>query len=162
MTAAMTTPLADTSRGGKYLTFALGAEEYGIEILRVREIVGSLDVTPVPRSPPHVKGVANLRGQVIPVIDLRSAFGMPAAAATAETCVVVLETRRDGRKVCCGAVVDRVREVLDVPADQVEDPPEFGAATSTAFVRGLAKVGQGVKILLDIDQVLAAAGRANG
>ena len=155
---ATTTTAAHAARGGKYLTFALGAEEYGIEILKVREIVGCLDITAVPRTPPHVRGVVNLRGQVISVVDLRSTFGMEPAPRTDQTCIIVIETRRDGRKVCCGVVVDRVREVLNVPADQVEDAPEFGGAVSPDFILGMGKVGQSVKILLDIDKVLGVAG----
>lgn len=148
------TAIAAPTRGGKYLTFALGTEEYGIEILKVREIVGCLDITAVPRTSHNVRGVVNLRGQVISVIDLRATFGMPSEPRTDQTCIIVLETRREGRKVCCGMIVDRVREVLNIPDDHIEDAPSFGNGLSTDFIRGMGKVGQSVKILLDIDKVI--------
>lgn len=141
-------------RGGKYLTFALGREEYGLEILKVREIIGYMEITAVPRSPGYVKGVINLRGQVIHVVDLRSKFAMEAADRTEETCIIVVETRSNGRKLSTGIVVDRVSEVLDIPNDRIEDPPAFGDAVSTAFILGMGKINDSVKILLDIDKVL--------
>jgi purine-binding chemotaxis protein CheW len=144
------------SRGGKYLTFALGREEYGIGILKVREIIGYMDITAVPRTPEYVRGVINLRGQVISVVDLRAKFGMPAAERTDETCIIVVEiTGRDGRKLSTGIVVDRVSEVLDIAGENVEDPPAFGSAVDASFILGMGKVGQAVKILLDIDRVLS-------
>lgn len=145
------------AQAGKYLTFALGDEEYGIEILKVREIVGCLDITPVPRTEPHVKGVVNLRGQVISVMDLRTAFGMNEVPRTEQTCIIVLEVRRDGRKVSCGMVVDRVREVLNITESQIEPPPDLGAAVQGGCILGMGKVGDRVKILLDIDAVLGFA-----
>jgi purine-binding chemotaxis protein CheW len=145
------------AKGGKYLTFALGKEEYGLEILKVREIIGYMDITAVPRTPPYVRGVINLRGQVISVVDLRAKFGMPAADRTDQTCVIVVEIRGPGgRKLSTGIIVDRVSEVLNVAADQIEEPPSFGAAVDTDFILGMGKVGQTVKILLDIDKVLTA------
>lgn len=152
---------AATAHAGKYLTFALGDEEYGIEILKVREIVGCLDITPVPRTEPHVRGVVNLRGQVISVIDLRTAFGMPSVPRTEQTCIIVIEVKRDGRKVACGIVVDRVREVLNIIEKQIEPPPEFGAAVEGGFILGMGKVGDRVKILLDIDAVLGTTATAS-
>ena len=145
-----------TSRGGKFLTFCLGREEYGLEILKVREIIGLMEITAVPRTPDYVRGVINLRGQVISVVDLRSKFGMPAAEKTDETCIIVVEIRQGGRKLSTGIVVDRVSEVLDIPGEQVEDAPEFGASVDAAFILGMGKVAQAVKILLDIDRVLSA------
>jgi purine-binding chemotaxis protein CheW len=139
---------------GKYLTFALAREEYGIEILKVREIIGMMDITSVPRTPACVRGVINLRGQVIPVVDLRTKFAMPVVEKTDETCIIVVEIQYTDRKVCMGVIVDRVSEVLDVASDSVEDPPAFGSAVDTAFILGLGKVGSTVKILLDIDRVL--------
>jgi purine-binding chemotaxis protein CheW len=142
--------------GGKYLTFALGREEYGLEILKVREIIGYMDITAVPRTPAYVKGVINLRGQVISVVDLRSKFAMEAAARTDETCIIVVEIRENGsgRKLNTGIVVDRVSEVLDIAADQIEEPPTFGTSVDTTFILGMGKIGESVKILLDIDKVL--------
>jgi purine-binding chemotaxis protein CheW len=141
---------------GKYLTFALAQEEYGLEILKVREIVGYRTVTAVPQTPPHVKGVINLRGQVIPVVDLRAKFGMETTAVTDETCIIVVEITRAGRKSSTGIIVDRVQEVLDIPEKDIEDAPQFDASVSTDFILGMGKVNQSVKILLDIDQVLGS------
>ena len=144
-------------RGGKYLTFALGREEYGLEILKVREIIGIMDITAVPRTPGYVRGVINLRGQVISVIDLRAKFGMEAREKTDETCIIVVEIRGDrGRKLSTGIVVDKVKEVLNVPTDTIEDAPTFGEAVPTDFILGMGKIGDSVKILLDIDKVLSS------
>lgn len=151
------TMTSTTSRGGKYLTFALGREEYGIAILKVREIIGRMDITAVPRTPEYVKGVINLRGQVIPVIDLRAKFGMEAVEATDETCVVVVEIDRNGRTMSTGLVVDRVKEVLNIAEESVEETPNLGASVDAQFIRGIGKVGTAVKILLDIDRVLTAS-----
>jgi purine-binding chemotaxis protein CheW len=141
-------------RGGKYLTFALGAEEYGLEILKVREIIGFMEITAVPHTPPHIKGVVNLRGQVISVIDLRTRFAMPAVEKTEQTCIIVVEIKGEGRRVSMGIIVDRVSEVLNIPASNIEDAPGFGADIDTSFILGMGKIGPNVKILLDIDQVL--------
>ena len=139
---------------GKFLTFTLGSEEYGLEILKVREIIGYMEVTAVPRTPPHVKGVINLRGQVIPVVDLRSKFGMPEAEVTEQTCIIVVEISQADKTFNTGIVVDNVSEVLDIEADQIEPAPQLGSAVESQFILGMAKIGQAVKILLDIDKVL--------
>jgi purine-binding chemotaxis protein CheW len=147
---------AGVVRGGKYLTFALGREEYGLKILQVREIIGYMEVTQVPRMPAHVRGVINLRGQVIPVIDLRAKFAMSLVERTQSTCIIVVETSAaDGRKRSTGIVVDRVSEVISVTDECVEDAPEFGASVHADFIFGMAKLGGAVKILLDIDRVLS-------
>ena len=151
----------DSSEGlpkkeGKYLTFALAEEEYGLEILRVREIIGYLEVTAVPQTPPDVRGVINLRGQVIPVVDLRTKFGMEPADVTDETCIIVVETTQTGRTFSTGIIVDRVQEVLDIGARDIEEAPQFGASVNTDFLLGMAKVGDSVKILLDINRVLGS------
>jgi purine-binding chemotaxis protein CheW len=139
---------------GKYLTFALANEEYGLEILKVREIIGYIEVTAVPQTPSYIKGVINLRGQVIPVIDLRSKFGMATAQVTDETCIIVVEITQSGRKFNTGIVVDRVQEVLDIAGQDIEDAPQFGSSVKTDFILGMGKIGDRVKILLDIDKVL--------
>ena len=140
---------------GKYLTFALGPEEYGLEILKVREIIGYMGITAVPQTPSHVKGVINLRGQVIPVIDLRAKFGMDTTETTEQTCIIVVEIKQDNRKFNTGIVVDHVQEVLDIAGENIEESPQFGSSVDTSFILGMGKVGESVKILLDIDKVLA-------
>lgn len=142
------------SKGGKYLTFALGHEEYGLEILKVREIIGYVGITAVPRMPPHIKGVINLRGQVISVIDLRARFGMLPAEQTDQTCIIVVEIKNEGRKLSTGIIVDSVTEVLSIANENIEPSPEFGSSVEIDFILGIGKIGSDVKILLDIDAVL--------
>ncbi len=159
----MTETLTQTERSsrvlldkeGKYLTFALAHEEYGLEILKVREIIGYMDITAVPQTPHHVKGVINLRGQVIPVIDLRAKFGMETTDVTEETCIIVVEISQGGHKFSTGIVVDHVQEVLDIAGEDIEEAPQFGSSVYTNFILGMGKIGDTVKILLDIDRVLA-------
>jgi purine-binding chemotaxis protein CheW len=141
-------------REGKYLTFLLAGEEYGIGILKVKEIIGMMAITTVPRTPGFVKGVINLRGKVIPVLDLRLKFGMEEMAYTERTCVVVVEMRSQGGSVLIGIVVDAVSEVLNVKGNDIEDTPIFGARLDTDCILGMVKINGGVKILLDIDRVL--------
>jgi purine-binding chemotaxis protein CheW len=140
-----------TSRGGKYLTFALANEEYGLEILKVREIMGIMDITTVPRTPDYVKGVINLRGKVIPVVDLRLKFGFEVIEQTKETCIIVVEVNG----VQIGIIVDRVSEVLDILIDDIEDLPSFGSSVNTDFILGIGKAKEKVIMLLDITQVVA-------
>ncbi len=160
VTAIAETDSAVTDREGKYLTFALAQEEFGLEILKVREIIGYIDVTAVPQTPSYVKGVINLRGQVIPVIDLRARFGMQTAEITGQTCIIVVEIAQGGRTFSTGITVDRVQEVLDIAGADIEDAPQFGASVDTHFILGMAKIGESVKILLDIDKILAGANLA--
>jgi len=143
-------------RAGKYLTFALGPEEYGLEILKVREIMGYMEITAVPQTPAHVRGVINLRGKVIPVIDLRAKFGMESTDTTEQTCIIVVEITQKGQGFNTGIVVDRVQEVLDIAGENIEDTPQFGSDVATDFILGMGKIGESVKILLDIDKVLVA------
>jgi purine-binding chemotaxis protein CheW len=145
---------AALDRDGKYLTFALAHEQYGLEILKVREIIGYMDVTAVPQTPHYVKGVINLRGQVIPVVGLRAKFCMEAVDVTDQTCIIVVEIDQRQRKSNTGIIVDRVQEVLDIDAKDIEEAPQFDASINTDFILGMAKVGESVKILLDIDKVL--------
>ena len=140
---------------GKYLTFALGNEEYGLEILKVREIIGYMEITAVPQTPDYVKGVINLRGQVIPIIDLRAKFGMETAEITEETCIIVVEITQGKRTFNTGIVIDQVQEVLDINGQDIEDAPQFGSSVDTSFILGMGKIGDTVKILLDIDKVLS-------
>ncbi|MBW2147233.1 MAG: purine-binding chemotaxis protein CheW [Deltaproteobacteria bacterium] len=140
---------------GKYLTFNLGKEEYGLEILKVREIIGLMDITTVPQTPGYVKGVINLRGKVIPVIDLRLKFGIEEKDYDERTCIVVVEVSGKSNSLQMGIVVDSVSEVLNIKSDDIEDTPSFGAKLNTDYILGMAKTEGGVKILLDIDRVLS-------
>lgn len=141
-------------REGKYLTFSLGEEEYGIGILKVKEIIGMMRITPIPRTPEYVKGVINLRGKVIPVLDLRLRFGIASVAYTERTCIVVVDTGSESDRHQIGIVVDSVSEVINIRSVDIEDTPAFGAAMDTECILGMAKTGGGIKILLDIDRVL--------
>ena len=143
-----------TQRGGKYLVFHLGNEEFGVHVLKVREIMGLQDITPVPQTPHHVKGVLNLRGKVVPVIDLRAKFGLEEKAYTQRTCIVVLQVARRSESLMIGAIVDGVSEVLNLQEGEVEDTPSFGGSATVPYILGLAKVKGKVKILLDIDKAL--------
>lgn len=145
---------AKKAKEGKYLTFVLSNEEYGLEILKVREIIGYMDITAVPQTPGDVKGVINLRGQVIPVVDLRAKFMMDTTEPTEETCIIVVEINHGEAQINTGIIVDKVSEVLDVSAASIEDPPQFGDSVDTDFILGMGKIGESVKILLDIDKVL--------
>jgi len=141
---------------GKYLTFQLAEEGYGIGILKVREIIGMLPVTPVPQTPMFLKGVINLRGQVIPVVDLRLKFGLMEEEYTERTSIIVVEVKGLANNIPIGIVVDTVSEVINIQAEEIEPAPTFGASINTNFILGMAKTEGGVKILLNIDQVLSA------
>ncbi len=145
---------AMTVKTGKYLTFSLEEEEYGIGILKVKEIIGMMPITSVPRTPEYVKGVINLRGKVIPVIDLRSKFDMESIDYNERTCIIVVEIDSESSTVLIGIVVDAVSEVLNIKEDEIEDTPTFGTKLNTEYILGMAKMEGGVKILLNIDKVL--------
>ncbi|SPF52345.1 CheW protein [Candidatus Sulfopaludibacter sp. SbA4] len=142
-------------RAGKYLTFQLANEEFGIRVLKVREIMGLQEITAVPQTPAHVKGVINLRGKVVPVIDLRLKFGMATAEYTQRTCIIVTQVQGESASVLMGIIVDGVSEVLNLTAAEIEDTPDFGEAVAGQYLLGMAKVKGKVKILLDIDRVLS-------
>jgi purine-binding chemotaxis protein CheW len=143
------------ARAGKYLTFHLAQEEFGIRVLKVREIMGLQEITAVPQTPCHIKGVINLRGKVVPVIDLRLKFGLPAAEYTQRTCIIVTQVQGESSTVLMGIVVDGVSEVLNLTAPEIEDTPDFGEDIAGRYLLGMAKVKGKVKILLDIDKVLS-------
>jgi len=145
-----------TELAGKYLTFRLGDEGYGLEILKVQEIMGMMDVTRVPRTPEFVRGVINLRGKVIPVVDLRKKFELEAKEDTERTCIIVMQITRGDGKVTMGTIVDEVSEVIDVAGEQIDPPPEFGASVDTDFILGMGKVGEKVLMLLDVEKVLSS------
>ena len=148
----------------KFLSFCLGDEQFGVEILRVREIIGLIAITPLPQTPPYVRGVMNLRGRIIPVIDLRLRFGLPSTEATKETCIVVLEaTENDGPHTVMGAIVDSVREVQDIPKSMIEPAPEFGCEIPLRYILGMGKVKDKerdlVVVLLEIAEVIGMRDR---
>jgi purine-binding chemotaxis protein CheW len=145
------------SRAEKYLTFNLGSEQYGIEILKVREIIGMMDITRVPRTPDFVRGVINLRGKVIPVIHLRTKFGMDSVEETDQTCIIVVDFMGESSTMQMGIFVDSVSEVIDIDNNDIEDTPSFGSVVSTDFIQGIAKTKGGVKILLNIEKVLSTS-----
>jgi purine-binding chemotaxis protein CheW len=155
------------NKGGKYLTFSLAGEEYGLVILKVKEIIGIMPITVVPQTPPYIRGVINLRGKVIPVIDLRLKFSIAAAEYTERTCIIVVEISAAGRMILMGILVDSVSEVLNIKAADIEEAPSFGTRLNTEYILGMAKAGGGIKILLDIDKILSseeikAADKAGG
>jgi purine-binding chemotaxis protein CheW len=146
-------PVADC-RAGKYLTFHLGREEFGIQVMHVREIMGVQDITAVPGTPPHLRGVINLRGKIIPVVDLRLKLSFPEAPFTQTTCIVVVQVEQDGEQAMIGLIVDGVSEVLNLNGADIEDPPDFGEGIETPFILGIAKFKGTIKILLKIEDVL--------
>jgi purine-binding chemotaxis protein CheW len=143
-------------RSGKYLVFHLGQEEFGIRVLIVREIMGVQNITAIPQTPLYVKGVINLRGKVIPVVDLRLKFGLPPQEYTQRTCIIVVRIEGDSGPLLMGIVVDGVAEVLNLAGADIEDAPDFGDQTAASYLLGMAKVGGKVKILLEIDRVLTS------
>ncbi len=149
---------ADAAAGArKYLTFVLGHESYGVGVLKVREIIRMLDITAVPQMPAHVKGVINLRGKVVPVVDLRLKFGLAKAENSERTCIVVVEVAsKTGTRALMGMIVDAVEEVVTIPPADIEPTPDFGGSLSTEYILGMAKIRGSVKTLLDIDAVLTA------
>ena len=151
----MSEPISKSATG-KYLIFALAHEEYGVPVLKVREIIKMMDITAVPQMPAHVKGVINLRGKVIPIVDLRLKFGVPSDVYTDRTCIIVSEVERGGLRTLLGMVVDSVCEVLSISADDIEAMPEMGRSVDTAYMHGVAKVKGTVKLLLDLDKLLSA------
>ncbi len=143
-------------RKNKFITFFLDNEEYAVEIQKVREIIGIMDITPIPNIPNYIKGVLNLRGKVIPVIDLRLKFGMEFKEYGDRTSIIVMEIDINGRKSSIGTAVDMVSEVLQISDEDYEETPYFGVDVNTDFIKGMAKVKGKVKILLDIEKVLTA------
>jgi purine-binding chemotaxis protein CheW len=139
---------------GKYLTLTLADEEYGIRIRKIKEIIGMMPITSVPQTPAYVKGVINLRGRVIPIVDLRIRFGMPITDYTERTCIIVVEIAGQSSTVMMGIVVDSVSEVLNIKGEEIGDTPTFGTKLNTDYILGMAKMEGRVKILLDIDKVL--------
>ncbi|MBK7771710.1 MAG: purine-binding chemotaxis protein CheW [bacterium] len=147
---------ARIAQAGKFLSFILGEEEYGLEILKVQEINGMMGITRVPRTPDYVRGVINLRGRVIPIVSLRKKFKMPAVVDTEKTCIIVVQVRYVDREITMGIIVDEVSEVLNIGDGQIEPPPSFGGGMEEAdFITGMGKLENKVVILLDIDRVMS-------
>lgn len=142
---------------GKYLTFTIGEEIYGLEILKVQEIIGLMNITRVPRTPEYVRGVINLRGKVIPVVELRNKFNLPSAEDTERTCIIVVQVAKEDGVVIIGILVDEVSEVVDVNSAQLEPSPDFGSSINTSYILAMGKVNNNVVILLDVDRVLNAS-----
>lgn len=148
-------PTWDRERvAGKYLTFLLAEEQFGIQLLKVREIIGLMPITPVPGSPKEIRGVLNLRGKIVPVMDLRLRFGMGAGETNARNCIIVTEVAGQNGIVEMGILVDAVSEVLQVDGNEIEPAPEFGTRVDTSYLLGLAMSGPQTKVLIDIDRVL--------
>lgn len=151
-----TAPGAESANENKFLSFRIGKEEFGVEILRVREIIGILGITPLPQTPAYVKGVINLRGKIIPVIELRTKIGLEPRDYTDETCIIVVEVSDGGDdRLSMGVIVDSVSEVIDIPRASIEPAPRFGGSLDTAYIQGMGKVREQVLILLDIDRVMS-------
>jgi purine-binding chemotaxis protein CheW len=144
-----------TNKVSKYLTFALAGEEYGIDILKVKEIIGSMPITTIPQMPDFVKGVINLRDKVIPVVDLRLKFELESIDYTNRTCIIVVEVTKADGNVLVGIVVDSVSEVLNIDAEDIEGVPIIDEAIKIKYVLGMAKIKDGVKILIDVDKILS-------
>jgi purine-binding chemotaxis protein CheW len=144
-----------THTAGKYLTFKLSKEQYGIDILKVTEIIGVVDITRVPNCPPHVLGVVNLRGKIIPLVDLRLRFRMAPVPYDDKTCIIVTSVKTNDTKLLIGMVVDTVVEVVCIPPERIASPPEYGTAVETSSIIGMGKLNDNdVAILLDLDKVL--------
>ena len=141
---------------GKYLTFRLANEEYGLQIMKVQEIIGMLPVTSLPQLPRYVRGIVNLRGRVIPTIELRAKFGLERIADTEKTCIIVVEITAPTGKVSAGIIVDEVAEVIDIGAEEVNGAPQFGARMNTQCILGVGIVKGAVKILLDVEKALTS------
>lgn len=139
----------------QYVTFCLGEELFGVAVTRAREILDLAPVTRVPQTPDYLLGVINLRGQVVPVVDLRVKLGLPKRETTRDTCIIVMEVQLDGEAITVGGLADSVREVLELRDDQIEPPPRMGTRLKTEFIAGMGKVNEEFLILLEIDKVFS-------
>jgi purine-binding chemotaxis protein CheW len=144
---------SSTVNSKQYVTFCLAEELFGVEVSRTREILSVISVTSVPQTPDYMLGVINLRGQVVPVIDMRLKLGLSAAEETQDTCIIVVEVLVDGEPIVVGALADAVREVLEIKSDAIEPPPRLGTRLNTEFIKGMGKIDEDFLILLDIDKI---------
>jgi len=149
-------------RAGKHLVFRLATEDFGIRVARVQEILGIMEITSVPQTPPSVKGVINLRGRVIPVIDLRLRLGFPPQDYAEHTCIVVVRTRPAAVDLLTGIVVDEVSEVVNILPEDIQDTPDFGTSIPSPYLLGMARINDKVRILLDIEEILSNRGSIPG
>jgi purine-binding chemotaxis protein CheW len=140
---------------GKYLTFLIGKEEYGIPILKAKEIIKMMDITSIPKTPPFMRGVINLRGKIIPIIDLRLKFRLEAKEYTERTCIIVVELLLGQTKRQMGIVVDTVSEVINFPKNDLEPPPQYGTQLETGYLTGMGKIKDKVVLLLDIEKAFS-------
>ena len=145
-----------TASSQQYVTFSLGDELFGVEVTRAREILSVTPVTKVPQTPEYLLGVINLRGQVVPVVDMRLKLGLPVSEETEETCIIVVEVQVDGESIIVGALADAVREVLEIRTDQIEPAPRLGTRLKTEFITGMGKIGEQFLILLNIDRIFSS------
>lgn len=145
----------ESAKSRQYVTFGLGEELFGVEVTRAREILDLAPVTRVPQTPDYLLGVINLRGQVVPVVDLRVKLGLPRLAATRDSCIIVMEVQVEGELLIVGGLADSVREVLELRDDQIEPPPRLGIKLRTDFIAGMGKLDEQFLILLDIDRVFS-------
>lgn len=149
--------MTDTQTGlYQYVTFTLGEEGFAVDVAKAREILDFAQITSVPQTPDFMLGVINLRGNVVPVVDLRLKFGMPTLERTVDTCIIVMEIDVEGETTVVGAMVDAVREVLELDASQIEPPPRLGTKLKTEFIKGMGKVGDDFLIILDIDRIFTS------
>jgi purine-binding chemotaxis protein CheW len=154
-----TAPNVTAAKPTRYLTFSLGRESYGLPVLNVREIIRLCPITPVPKMPSHIKGVINLRGTVIAVLDLRAKFQMPSGDYNERTCIIVIQVASpSGQPLLMGAIVDAVEEVLQLTDAEIEPAPDFGMGSAPGYITGMATIQGGVKILLNIDKVFLEEG----
>ena len=149
-------PILGSTQHPQYLTFLVGQEEYAVGVLRVREIIQYHAVTRVPRTPEWIRGVINLRGSVVPVVDLAVKFGLPVTVPGRCTCIVLVEARVEGEPVVMGMITDEVRQVVDLPPDAVQPPPAFGTRVSVDYLEAMGRVDARMVLLLDVDRLLAA------
>ena len=160
LTTIQNTAARSNRVGGRYLTFSLAAERYGVDILAIQEIIGLPQLTKVPNGPGYLKGVLNLRGNIIPVVDLRLKFTMPPRDYDARTCVVIVRSTLDDRDVAVGFIVDTVLDVLNFAESELQPPPQYGSCIDTSFLTGMARSNDNVIILLDIQQIIVQVGDA--
>lgn len=145
-----------TSSAKQYLTFTLGGETFALETERVREVIELVPITRIPQTPPHVRGVINLRGHAVPVVDLRVQFALADVRDTVNTCIIIVETAIEDETMAIGAIVDSVREVFEMDSESISPPPRMGTSIKTEFLKGMGKQEENFIMILDIDRVFSA------